>query len=590
MPQFQRAIHLRFHFAGESTTSDETYDPKMYVRSNWTPPYWTIPPVVLQERLDNFSNKLNKMFKKRMGKTNLLSYQTRALQSLQRQQDFLVCPCDKNLGPAIIERHDYIKIAMRDHLLDGRTYRRLSKTDCDNHKTRLTKEVYSWLKKYNKTLTKMERAFLKQGLDKNKKPFSGFYLTLKAHKLKPGQNVNQLKSRPIVSCPGSLLHPLGIWTDRKLQTLAKQQISYFRNSYDLRQELCSTDYPTTAQLFTADAVSMYTNIPTNTAIMLIARHIRKNVAEVRPKQNDALIAALKLVMLNNIFSFGDMTFKQLNGTAMGTPPAPPYATIYYGLHESNFLPKQRPQVILYKRFIDDVFGIWLPHPDPQKNERLWNDFTKTMNNYPGLTWEFNPPSDTVDFMDLTITIKNGKISTSLFEKPLNLHLYIPPHSAHPPGLLPGIVHSTLFRIFTLCSDPDDQILRTKVFFKRLQARGYKSNQIKPLFLKAIARAKLYSGPNDTTNNDHTTVIFHLPYHPNDPPSQQIQQAWRQTVASPKYHMPLPDMRNPKSKEKCNIQRMIIAYRRPMNIGNLLSHRNLDTNSTAPPVSSYYPYD
>ena len=130
----------------------------------------------------------------------------------------------------------------------------------------------------------------------------------------------------------------------------------------------------------------------------------------------------------------------------------------------------------------------------------------------------------------------------------------------------------------------------RCFFKRLQARGYKSNQIKPLFLKAIARAKLYSGPNDTTNNDHTTVIFHLPYHPNDPPSHQIQQAWRQTVTSPKYHMPLPDMRNPKSKEKCNMQRMIIAYRRPMNIGNLFSHRNLDTNSTAPPVSSYYPYD
>ena len=46
-------------------------------------------------------------------------------------------------------------------------------------------------------------------------------------------------------------------------------------------------------------------------------------------------------------------------------------------------------------------------------------------------------------------------------------------------------------------------------------------------------------------------------------------------------MPLPDMRNPKSKEKCNIQQMIIAYRRPMNIGNLLSHRNLNTNPTAP---------
>ena len=177
------------------------------------------------------------------------------------------------------------------------------------------------MKTFNKTLTKMECAFLKQGLDNNKPAFAGFYLSLKVHKLKPGQNVTHLKSRPIVACPGSLLHPLGIWIDRKLQVIAKQQESYSWNSFELRQQLCSTTYPTNAKLFTADAVSMYTNIPTNTAIMLIAKHICKSVTEEQPKQNDALIAALKHVMLNNIFCFGDMTFKQLNGTAMGTPPA-----------------------------------------------------------------------------------------------------------------------------------------------------------------------------------------------------------------------------------------------------------------------------
>ena len=194
----------------------------------------------------------------------------------------------------------------------------------------------------------MECAYLKQGLKDNKKAFTGFYLTLKAHKLKPGQKVTHLKSRPIVACPGCLLHPLGIWTDRKLQTLAKQQVSYFRNSYDLQQELCSMQYHPTAQLFTADAVSMYMNIPTNTAIMLIAKHICTSIPEERPKQNEALIAALKLVMLNNIFSFGDMTFKQMNGIPMGMPPAPSYATIYYGLHESKFFPQYQKHVVFYK--------------------------------------------------------------------------------------------------------------------------------------------------------------------------------------------------------------------------------------------------
>ena len=91
----------------------------------------------------------------------------------------------------------------------------------------------------------MEHAFLKQSLDNNKKAFAGFYLTLKAHKVKPGQNVTHLKSRLIVACPGSLLHPLGIWIDRKLQTIAKQQESYFHYSLELRQQLCSTAYPST---------------------------------------------------------------------------------------------------------------------------------------------------------------------------------------------------------------------------------------------------------------------------------------------------------------------------------------------------------
>ena len=126
-------------------------------------------------------------------------------------------------------------------------------------------------------------------------------------------------------------------------------------------------------------------------------------------------------MLNNIFSFGDMTFKQLNGTAMGTPPAPLYATIYYGLHEKHFLPKHKKHVIFYKQFIDDVFGIWLPHPNPQNNARLWEEIKDSMNTFPRLTLEIEDPSDKVYFhsskrthlnISLRETIKFTSIYTS----------------------------------------------------------------------------------------------------------------------------------------------------------------------------------
>ena len=137
---------------------------------------------------------------------------------------------------------------------------------------------------------------------------------------------------------------------------------------------------------------------------------------------------------------------------MGTPPAPPYATIYYGIHEEKFLPHHSRWVIYYRRFIDDVIGIWCPNKTPQLDAVEWHEVKQKMNSFPGLTWEYSERSKMVDFMDMTITINNSNmIETTLFEKRLKLHLYITPHSAHPPGLLPGIVYSTLFRIFTLCS-------------------------------------------------------------------------------------------------------------------------------------------
>ena len=66
------------------------------------------------------------LFKKGKGKNNPLPHQQRALSTLQQQDVFLTVPCDKNLGPAIIEHHDYLKIAMRDKLNNTTTYKLLN--------------------------------------------------------------------------------------------------------------------------------------------------------------------------------------------------------------------------------------------------------------------------------------------------------------------------------------------------------------------------------------------------------------------------------------------------------------------------------
>jgi len=540
-------------------------------------------------RLRDFEIRLRSLFKLRRGRTNLLPHQQRALASLQNQRDFLIAPCDKNLGPAIIQTEDYVQMAFRDHLNDRTTYQALPPTSAATIQTQLLSGLNDWLRKHKSVMTKMERKFLRSRRDENNSPFARFYLTLKAHKLKAGEDVRHLKSRPIVSCPGSLLHPLGVWVDRKLQTVAQLQRSYFKNSFALKQQLLELELPPNARLFTADAVSMYTNIPTAMALNVIRQtlnHYRLHSDSEYPAA--AVCDGLKLVMRHNVFTFGDMLFKQLNGTAMGTPPAPPYATLYYSSFEDSVLDTFRDNILFYRRFIDDVIGVYLCDPDPEHDQDTWSRLQAAMNRAPGLTWEFSDLSQQVDFMDLTLRIDHGRITTTLYEKPLNLHLYIPPHSAHPPGLLPGIIFGTLFRIYTLCSSKEDTATRTKIFFQRLLARGYKAEKIRPLFLCAIETAKNYSGPADGNRDKDSFIIFHLPFHPNDPASYEIQRAWRECIAEPQYKMPVWNIPNPKTRQRCGIKRMIIAYRRPMNLGNLLSHRNLDT--VGPPVSSYYQPD
>eukprot|EP00956_Cyclotella_meneghiniana_P035160 scaffold112213_cov44-Cyclotella_meneghiniana.AAC.1 len=91
-------------------------------------------------------------------------------------------------------------------------------------------------------------------------------------------------------------------------------------------------FPPNALPFTADAHSMYTNIKTDPALSSITHHIRNKV-RMSENKKEALIEAMNIVFRTNLFKFGDTYWLQKSGTAMGTPPAPPYATIFYALHE-----------------------------------------------------------------------------------------------------------------------------------------------------------------------------------------------------------------------------------------------------------------
>ena len=56
-----------------------------------------------------------------------------------------------------------------------------------------------------------------------------------------------------------------------------------------------------------------------------------------------------------------------------------------------------------------------------------------MQDYYRWEWIFEERSDKVNYMDMTTVIREDWIIMSLYEKAMNLYLYIPTHSTHPPG-------------------------------------------------------------------------------------------------------------------------------------------------------------
>jgi hypothetical protein len=95
------------------------------------------------------------------------------------------------------------------------------------------------------------------------------------------------------------------------------------------------------------------------------------------------------------------------------------------------------------------------------------------------------PSKKTSFLDLNIEIKSSKLHFSTFQKPLNLHLYIPPLSAHPQSCLKGLITGELRRYWIQNSPADFQELVTK-FVERLHDRGHIIENLLPLFLQAAA--------------------------------------------------------------------------------------------------------
>ena len=436
----------------------------------------------------------------------------------------------------------YIRQVLTEHLLSA-DYKQLTETEARQIMGNVTETLKKLITEYKETLSKAEYTFFQRNIHSyHRIPI--FYGLPKVHK-------TPVTLRPIVSGSNSFLGIFSTWLDFKMKLLLPYVKSFIKNSAAVIQDIKQLPLPPHALLFSADATAMFTNIDTQLGVCSIRDFILKHRDKLPVNfQTDLFLRTLTLIMENNVFTFANTHWLQLAGTAMGTPVACAYATVSFGHYENeHILTEFKSNLLYYKRYIDDIIGIWVPS---YKNDNTtWNSFKSKLNSWGTLKWVIEEPSKSTHFLDLNISIADSSFNISTFQKPLNLYLYIPPLSAHPPSCFKGLIHGETKRYWTQ-NNPSDFTNILSKFMTRLVQRGHTPEALAPLLLQAatgIENAQASSNTDVSSN----TLYLHWTYNPNGIQSNTIRYLYNKILQP---YVPF--------------DRMQIALSRPKNLRDLLT--------------------
>jgi hypothetical protein len=381
-----------------------------------------------------------------------------------------------------------------------------------------------------------------------------FYLTVKVHKNPPA-------SRPIVNTRNTPTYYASKYLHYILAPVMKRCGTYTQNSKDIITSLENLTFNREVYLLSADVKELYPSIPIKeglATLYFILLHRMK-----WPLEEAKYITELtQFVLTNNVFKYKDTLYLQTNGTAMGTCCACAYATIYlHGIEEriKRYFTTNLPiddHPILVKRYIDDIFAIFYTKKGMAYFLRLYNHATPT------IQLDTTGIGDNINVLDLTIYkgprfATTGILDIKLFQKDMNLYLYIPPDSYHTPATIKGFITTELQRYRINCSSEDNFISSKLKLYQRLLDRHYTPAFLDPIFDVQLNRQHLLNR-SATTTQIHTPTVFLLPRNPRFPHKllKHLIQIPTNLMEHPAFNL-------------FNNQQPIVGYKRTQNLKDLI---------------------
>lgn len=505
---YRRRLRIKAFFANQPPTPLPKYQ-IAHRRSTWDPK----ADQEIERYLKNVQTRLHASIDEHFFRVKMPKYNPpwlrNTLQELRNNQDIIVTNADKNMGTAVVKTEDYISEALRQ-LSDESTYMLVDNFCLSSHWDRLRDILIAHGFLRFDTKKREHVSFPKGNLHRDVedylmqlrghpalRPFGLFYLLMKVHKkIPPGRRIPP--GRPIVSSINTFSYFASKFVDRVLQPLYKLINSYVASSDHLicLLEQCNR-FPEDCVLLCADIESLYPNIPIDEGLVMFRESIcfydnkykELHGTNALDFQIDFIVDVTRFVLTNNYFSFGEVVYQQVQGTAMGTPLAVVFACFVVDYIEREVLSNTGVEPLFFRRYIDDFFIVTKSANDAMKFIEVFNRHT------PSIRCP-EPVISAVEGIMLDLKIfkgpdfsRSGRFSTSIYQKPQNKYLYLPPSSFHSHHMYPAMVQAEIHRYRTHCSRDEDFATVCKSFYTRLLERGYSAVKLDVWFQDAYKQSR-----------------------------------------------------------------------------------------------------
>ena len=269
--------------------------------------------------------------------------------------------------------------------------------------------------------------------------------------------------RPIVSLCGSPTYQLSKYLVTLLQPLTDKSRRKLQSTENFIDAIKTVQIPDDYKLVSFDVKSLFTSIPLQLAL---------HCTETAIQQSTVKLPLLNIYLRSTNFQYNGKRYKQLHGTAMGSPVSVFVAEIVMQHVEERALATCRQTLPLWLRYVDDTFSAI--HKDEIDT---FHDHLNEQNADIQFTKEIEE-NGKLPFLDCFVSRDNNELRTTVYRKPTHADRLLDESSYNPTSHKATTIRTLTRRAQLVCDTPDNLRDENKYLERVFMKNNYNADFIR----------------------------------------------------------------------------------------------------------------